>query len=480
MKRLVLAFTVVVLILSSSIVSHGAQPLGIMLDGSPIAFNESTGYPFIDANGRTLVPFRQTMESAGYTVSWDSINKVAAVWDSNGTKVYIKIGDNYITKEITSNGSTESSRLKNDTFAQIVNSRTYLPIRIVFEAFGANVTWDGLNKNVVINTSGISSSTLSAEQIYSKYSSSVFYIEIYDKNGAVLGSGSGFFIDSNGTAITNYHVIKGAYSAKISTTSGKTYSVDGVLDYDELKDIAKIKINGNGFPFVNINASPSIVGGSPAYAIGSPLGLDNTITEGIISNPNRIIDGMSYYQISTPISPGSSGGALFDENGRVIGITSGGYVDGQNLNVAIPIENIYILTGTKVQSLSAIAEQYNTQSDTNPGTIIDTDPYYDGYYPAPNFGYIFGVPVYYDYSDSNGIVYDYALADIYEISPDGDYIDYYSDCVISSGFYFDNGFYDDDGNYVMTYMNYSYGLTLYTAVTELEGVPCYTVMVIYQ
>lgn len=182
---------------------------------------------------------------------------------------------------------------------------------------------------------------LSAEQVFIKCSPAVFYIAVYDKSGNVSASGSGFFIDSAGTAVTNYHVIKGAASAKITVSgTNKVFDVAGIYDYSEDNDWAILKISGSGFSYLDIGDSDSVIGGATVYAIGSPLGLQNTITSGIVSNASRVEDGISYIQISAAISHGSSGGALINKFGKVIGITSASYTDGQNLNLALPVTYI--------------------------------------------------------------------------------------------------------------------------------------------
>lgn len=182
---------------------------------------------------------------------------------------------------------------------------------------------------------------LTAEEIYAKCSPAVFFIEVYDEAGKPLGTGSGFFIKSDGTAVTNYHVIDGAAKAKIlRSDNGKVYTVARVHDFSEEEDWAVIKIDGDTFPYLEIEKNEPVRGGQTVYAIGSPKGLDNTISEGLISNLNRVVDGVSCYQISVPISHGSSGGALINKSGNVIGITSGGFVGGENLNYALPISII--------------------------------------------------------------------------------------------------------------------------------------------
>ena len=173
--------------------------------------------------------------------------------------------------------------------------------------------------------------------------------------GKAYASGSGFFISSSGVAVTNYHVIKDAASAKIMTTDGKTYDVTGVYDYSVNNDLALLQINGANFPYLEPGDASKVVNGQKIYAIGSPKGLDNTITEGIVSNKSRLINGVSYIQISAPISQGSSGGALIDTSGKVIGVTAAGVQDAQNINFAIPISLIKDLKQTSITPLSAAA-----------------------------------------------------------------------------------------------------------------------------
>ncbi len=194
---------------------------------------------------------------------------------------------------------------------------------------------------------------LSSEQIYAKCSPAVFYIEVYNSSGTATASGSGFFIDSNGTAVTNYHVIKGAYSAKITVSdTKKVYNVLGVYDYSVDNDWAILKVDGSGFNYLDQGSSASVVGGANVYAIGSPLGLQNTITAGLISNTARAESGVTYIQTSAAISSGSSGGALINKFGKVIGITCASYVDGQNLNLALPITYI---SGYKTASVTTLS-----------------------------------------------------------------------------------------------------------------------------
>lgn len=203
-----------------------------------------------------------------------------------------------------------------------------------------------------------------AEEVYASCSPAVFYIEVYDAAGNATASGSGFFIDQGGVAVTNYHVIDGAYSAKIALSeSGKVYAVRGVYAYDKVQDYAILQIDGSGFPTLAVGDAKTVVGGSTVFAIGSPLGLQNSISQGLISNPARSEGGAEYIQISAAISHGSSGGALLNKYGEVIGITSASYADGQNLNLAVPLSLLPLgaaETFSRVRTLSdLVALEHN-------------------------------------------------------------------------------------------------------------------------
>ena len=166
----------------------------------------------------------------------------------------------------------------------------------------------------------------------------MFYLEIYNQNGQAISSGSGFFLKENGVAVTNYHVIEDGYSAKITIPgTEEVYEVAGVYDYNKEYDWAVIQVNGSGFSTLKMGRESSVIAGAPVYAIGSPLGLKNTITQGLISNTNRWVDGVCYIQTSAAISHGSSGGALINKYGEVIGMTSAGFTEGQNLGLALPV-----------------------------------------------------------------------------------------------------------------------------------------------
>ena len=181
--------------------------------------------------------------------------------------------------------------------------------------------------------SSLSKTAMEPQSIFRKYNSAVFMI--YTDDGHNQYQGSGFFINSSGLALSNYHVFKNTYKGNeiIKLTDGKTYKVKEVLAYSEKNDFILFKVDGASFNYIPVSNAEYEVG-EKVYAIGSPKGLENTFTDGMISQ----IRGNGIIQISVPIDHGSSGGVLINKFGEAIGITSGGMDDSHaNLNYAIDI-----------------------------------------------------------------------------------------------------------------------------------------------
>ena len=191
---------------------------------------------------------------------------------------------------------------------------------------------------------------LTSEQVFRLASPPVFFIEVFGEDGEEIRTGSGFFICESGVAVTNHHVIVEAHTARVTLVDGEELYVYGISDYNRLTDIAIIKIvcdEGRTFPYLEIADSSNVVTGATIYTIGSPLGLQATFSTGIISHALRFVYDMYFIQIDAPISSGSSGGALLDAHGRVIGITTATIVGAhiaQNLNMAVPINLIFDLS----------------------------------------------------------------------------------------------------------------------------------------
>lgn len=178
---------------------------------------------------------------------------------------------------------------------------------------------------------------LTAEEVYNNSVNKVALLLCYE-NGVPSSQGSGFFIDKN-TLVTNYHVIEGTTSIEIKTSEEEDFYRGGkvVLASEEF-DLAIIRTNKD-FPFFSIDSTGKEKVGSKVYTIGNPRGLEGTISDGILSG-KRNEYGTEYLQITAPISPGNSGGPLLNENGEVIGVSTFTFVNGQNLNFAMPIKYI--------------------------------------------------------------------------------------------------------------------------------------------
>lgn len=150
--------------------------------------------------------------------------------------------------------------------------------------------------------------------------------------------GSGFVLSPDGIIATAAHVIEGAIEATVRLITGEEYPITGILTVDSNRDFALVRIPGFGLSTVNLGNSDSVHVGARVYAFGAPLGLDFTVSDGLLSS-ERMVDGTRIFQISVPVSPGSSGGPVTTETGAVIGLVVSGFVasEAQNLNFALPI-----------------------------------------------------------------------------------------------------------------------------------------------
>ncbi|MDR0838837.1 MAG: trypsin-like peptidase domain-containing protein [Oscillospiraceae bacterium] len=192
---------------------------------------------------------------------------------------------------------------------------------------------------------------LSPEEIFALCSPAVFTIETFDKSGDTVRTGSGFFITSDGTAATNLHVLDGAASAVITVPGLGKFTVKGVSAYSTKENVALLSIDGKDFPWLPVADSDAVNTGATAYSLGSPLGLDGTLSKGLISYVGREVDGQKMLQFTSNISQGSGGGALLDARGRVVGITSSSFTAGETLNLAVPAKHILELTPGRVVAI---------------------------------------------------------------------------------------------------------------------------------
>ncbi|MEY3826921.1 MAG: hypothetical protein RLZZ148_1739 [Cyanobacteriota bacterium] len=163
------------------------------------------------------------------------------------------------------------------------------------------------------------------------------------------GIGSGFIMNTKGDILTNAHVVEGANQVTVTLKDGRTF--DGqVVGADPLTDIAVVKIKGENLPIVSLGDSEALQVGEWAIAIGNPLGLDNTVTTGIISAKGRSSSQVGsadkrvdFLQTDAAINPGNSGGPLLNAQGEVIGVNTAIIQNAQGLGFAIPISKAKVI-----------------------------------------------------------------------------------------------------------------------------------------
>jgi S1-C subfamily serine protease len=164
--------------------------------------------------------------------------------------------------------------------------------------------------------------------------------------GTAVSQGSGFILSSDGLAGSNYHVIKGATEAIAECCNGRVFEIRSVEGADLEKDLVVFQLYERGrtdkpqnLPYVTLGSSKDLSVGDKVIAVGSPQGLENTISDGILSAV-REYKSIRYLQITAPISPGSSGGPVLNDSGRMVGIATFQFEKGQNLNFAVDADHI--------------------------------------------------------------------------------------------------------------------------------------------
>ena len=182
---------------------------------------------------------------------------------------------------------------------------------------------------------------------------SIVVIVTYGKEGNMLGQGTGFFINQGGDVVTNAHVLEGASRAVVKTTDGKEHAVQRVVAEDKEGDLVRVSVE---IPKEAVRPLPVSAGlpevGERVMIIGTPLGLDKTVSDGIVSAVRDVPAFGKIIQVTAPISPGSSGSPVINMKGEVIGIATFFVVAGQNINFAIPGERIAKLAPGQEETLS--------------------------------------------------------------------------------------------------------------------------------
>jgi S1-C subfamily serine protease len=207
-------------------------------------------------------------------------------------------------------------------------------------------------------------------------SKAVVLVVASDASGNRIIQGSGIIVSSDGSVATNFHVIKGCSSAIVKFTDGAFYKVAGVLAADPTRDIAILKIESSAksFDFLSLADSDQAQVGEHVVAVGSPLAVleltgqsnistEATVSDGIISGKRDWEGhGIEVFQTTAPISHGSSGGALLNLQGQILGITTLTIEEGQNLNFVIPAKYLKLLLSSEMP-LTPLGETESSKSD---------------------------------------------------------------------------------------------------------------------
>ena len=300
-------------------------------------------------NARTLVPVRFIAENFGATVGWDDATSTVPI-TLGDTNILLKIG----SRTMMVNGVAKTL----DVTPIIHNKRTFVPLRAITEAFGKHVFYDRelivvsdnevldakVDKTVVdelinwFRTAKIptwQSPALSMQQLAALDRSAVAVLS-FDAEGELISQGSGFSL-GNGLFATSLHVLLGGESFELMDNDGEIIEVTGVVAYDIDWDLAILRTPSvTSIPALTLGRLSTVKKGDQIVTIGSPLGLLNSVSTGIVSNIH-FIEGVNLIQITAPLAPGSSGGPLLNLQGQVIGVTFMG-IEGTDLNFVIPID----------------------------------------------------------------------------------------------------------------------------------------------
>ncbi len=214
--------------------------------------------------------------------------------------------------------------------------------------------------------SNVSTAQENIADVVKRSSDAVVQITISNSAGQATALGSGFLISADGEVVTNYHVIKEAHSAIVNLSNGAFFPVNGVLASDADRDLAIIKVSGKNLPFLTLGDIGSVHVGDHVVAIGSPLGLEGTVSDGIVS-AIRDVAGRTWIQTTAPVSHGNSGGPLLDMTDHVVGVITWGKNPelGQNLNFAAPcngVAELLLIAHQQTKPLQAVANSGEVSS----------------------------------------------------------------------------------------------------------------------
>lgn len=345
------------------------EVISVYIDNEKIEFAS----PPMIKEERTLVPMREIFERLGFEVEWNQEEK-SVIGTKGGTRIKMQIDQNIATK----NGKEFFLEMP----PVLIESRVMVPLRFVAESTEAEVIWNQKSRSVNIT----SKESLEHEPILED---SVVLIQT-DKL-----QGSGVILSRDGLLVTNFHVLEGAKSVQIIFQNGRQYSGPvKVVGYHVAKDLVAIKIDAVSLYPVRLGDSTNLTIGQPVTAIGSPLGSKNLSTSGVILG---ISNGI--LKISAPLDYGSSGGALFNTSGELIGITTS--YDKSNQYFAVPVNTVKRLSTKGDFLLSSLKE-----ISAVPSKVENLEVHYETEKAYLSWDYQYGADYYHVYK-LNAITKEY-------------------------------------------------------------------------
>lgn len=259
----------------------------------------------------------------------------------------------------------------------------------------------------------------------------VVLIVMEDDNGQMLGLGSGFFVSKDIIA-TNFHVIENASRGYVKLVNQQSkVNIEGVVGIDKSNDLCLLKVNAEN-SFLELGNFKNVETGETIYVAGNPRGLEGTFSQGIVSSV-RTMNDTKLLQITAPISPGSSGGPVVNNQGLVVGVSVATFKDGQSLNFAVPVTYLFDLLKkrTTLTSLKSVSKRENNTLNKIIGDRINNGVIGQQFkWTHCNCSYSFtilnklrndvkNVVVYLIFYDLDGFLYDTKIFNIKEVIPGG-------------------------------------------------------------
>ena len=288
-------------------------------------------------------------------------------------------------------------------------------------------------------------------------------VKVENSDGSI---GSGFFIDDEGTIVTNYHVIEGATSIGVVLHDGAIYEVTSIADFSPFHDVAVLNTDISGNDYLTI--SDEYKQGAAVYAMGSPKNYESTFTSGTISSTSRIIGLVDCIQIDAAINPGNSGGPVVNSKGQVLGINSMIRTDAQNIGFSIKMSVLDELDMDKNYTLNRYAEWYDKETGRSYMATEDNKTFYNTY--VNTYTTVTGQECLYSTDDGNSGRDGYSIMYLfYTYEYDTQSYDAYCDYLRSIGFEYD-GTSREMGLDGVSYVHAKEGYTMLMLIDTVDNI----------